>query len=387
MRLEKLSASSLKVSETCLARFKAERDAARGSRQEFDYNRLGSACHDALENYVRQAIMDETAKPEFATLKLLFMSAFHKIFGKLDQTSAVFKDGLDLLEKWYERTAFGGFEIISLEKRECFDLDTSAGRIPFNFVMDRLDKLDDGVYRVLDYKTSRTYMSPEDLFTDIQSQIYALAVRIMHPDAVEIIVEFDMLRHSPVAASYRREDNVLTWKRLKAAAEHIIQSSEEAPPETLNDQCLFCIRKATCGAIQSNIDAGGIYNLGDIQEVVNKRAIIASQEKAAAALRKDLDQMILDYMKQNDIFSIDTPLAEASAKIFPRRSVDAKKVEQVIGAELADEYLGRSLTMKKFDELIASSRISPDARGKLEALVERIPSEPRVETKFKTRFS
>lgn len=387
MILKKLSASALKSSETCMARFKAERDAGYGARIERDFNKLGSACHQALEYYVQTAIMDQGEQPDFSILKLFYMQAFKNWFGKLDTSHPSYQDGLDLLEKWYNRTDFGSFEIISLESKETFDLPTPAGQIPFTYIMDRLDKTGENTYRVVDYKTSRTYMSPDNLFGDIQSRIYALAVQIKYPDAEEIEVMFDMLRFQPVSVFYRKHHNIETWKMLKEAATSIVEADEDSPSETLNDTCIFCIRKTSCSAISKNASVGGVHNLPTMDAIVERRAQLAAQEKAAKSAREELDALILTHMKENEIFDIDTEFVTASAKVSMRRSVDADRVAEIIGEEAANKYLTRNLTMRALDEMLASGNLPVHIIQKVESCIEQIPSEPRIETKFKTRFS
>ena len=387
MKLEKLSASSLKVAEGCLARFKAERDAPRGSSVGRDYNKLGSAVHETLENYIRGAIVEKNIKPTESVLEILWMQAYQNWFGNLDRRAVTYKDGWQILVSWYHRTVFGHFEVLSLEVKEFFELPTPDGPVKFNYIIDRLDKMGENQYRVVDYKTSRQSMSPDELYINIQAQIYALAIQIKYPDAEDIQVEFDMLRHSPVSVFYKKSDNAETWRRLKSAAIHIQQASEENPPETLNDECLFCIRKTICEAAKGNANAGGVLGYGSIEDIINARATLSAQMKAAKAGVEELDDKILRYLMENDITELATDSVNVKANIRSSRKIDSSRVRKILGPKLSGSWLTEAMTVARYEELLKSPDITSSQRRELEGAVNYIPGEPRIDTKFKTRFS
>lgn len=387
MKLEKLSASALKSSETCMARFKAERDMPRDGRVEGVPQLLGSACHEALEKYVEQVHIRNESDPEWDILKLFFMAAYKNWFETADQSGPAFQDGLELLNKWYNRTVFGGFEILSVERFETYVIKTSQGPVNFNYIMDRLDKIGENKYRVVDYKTGRMYISPEQLSGDIQARIYALMVQIMYPDAEEIWVEFDYLRYAPSAVMFRKRDCEETWRTLRDAIKNIHEQDEDNPSETLNNECTFCVRNSTCSAVRANRDAGGVHTFGTIEELVNARAELAAQEKAARKARESLDDLILTHMVENEIFEINTPSVRASAKISFRRSIDADALVNAVGQEVFNKYAGKSMTLGRFEEMLASGSLDPETRLLAESCIQSLPSEPRLDTKFKTRFS
>src|SRR5699024_4479079 len=111
-------------------------------------------------------------------------------------------------------------------------------------------------WEVVDYKTVRVPIQPDDLDTKIQARAYSLAIQIKHPEATKIKVTFDLLRHDPVSIEFTRDDNIAFWKFLVAETQRIVDLDEADVRPTLNPECGFCVKKYSCKLLQANI-AGG----------------------------------------------------------------------------------------------------------------------------------
>src|SRR5690606_25707099 len=166
---------------------------------------------------------------------------------------------------WHKRhVSDGGLtnEVLSVEQKLNFPIKTSAGMIPFTYILDRLDKIENGVYEVVDYKSIRAYIRPEELKGKIQPRAYALAIQIQYPDAEKIFVSFDMLRHNEkIGVTFTRQDNIDTYRYLQRAAERIIATDEDKTEETINEECKWCIKKTTCDTLARSVAAGTVHSL------------------------------------------------------------------------------------------------------------------------------
>lgn len=343
---------------------------------------FGSTVHGALEMYVKQTILASNPAPESLELLIdLLKINFITIYGSSDYSSPEFAEAEEILSRWFDRTDFSQFRVLSAEVKESFPLKTSAGPLPFNYILDRFDQIGEHEYRVTDYKTNAWPINPDDLRKKLQARVYGLATQIKFPDATRIWVEFDMLKHQgPVGTVFTREDNIATWRRIKRTVEKILSTPIESPPETLNSECLFCVRKSSCNELRKNISAGGIFRLDRLEEALPLRLALDKQQRGISATLAELDRLILADARERDGFRFegdDGTILEISAS--SRREVDPERVLKVIGPDLFGQYGGHSITMREFDRLLkAKDVLTPAQRRSLEGLVRMKPGAPKL---------
>jgi hypothetical protein len=384
MELTKLSASAMGVAENCLSRYQADLLAGRNGSISSIPAMVGSACHGAMENFVKFCVMEKKYAHSWATLEIFYMQAFMEVFQTADCEGPEWEDGKALLKRWFARTVFGGFTVLSCEQKLNFKVPTSIGEIPFNYILDRLDQLSETEFRVMDYKTLQQPLSPMDLHDKIQARVYGLAVQIMYPQATRVWVGFDMLRwESAVETSFTRDQNIETWRRIKRACERIIAQDPQNVPETLNSECGWCIKKTTCSAAQANIRAGGVLSYNDLNEMINARALLKMQAKAATDATKELDKHILAQMGEMGVTTIQTDIIQAAAVSRGERSIDPEHVRKIAGQGLFEKYGEVKMTLKQLDDLLADPDLPGDARARIEALITKEYGSPYLSTKEK----
>lgn len=367
------SASALQVAQTCMARYKAENvdRAARPANAAAD---LGTAVHAALEWYVKAVYIDKTKPASLQALLMLYRMQFMVIFDTVDpEGHDWYAEGADMLKVWFARTDFSNRRVVSCEIKTNFMIPTTAGKIPFNYIWDRFDELLDrpNEYEVVDYKTIRRALSPDDLRKKIQARFYGLAAQIEYPNAERIWVRFDLLRHDSVATVFTRDDNKATWAFAKKLTQKIIDTADDDIAETLNPECHFCVRAAACETLRSNVLGGGIWSLTTTDERINARAALEFQRKGIDAVMADLDELILEDIANADVTELASDKYIAKAVQSFRRSVDAERVEHLVGADLFNKYGGISLTMAGFNKLLKDKTVDPALKKQLEGLVYR----------------
>lgn len=377
-----ISASALHVADLCLARYHASNYSKVGAPKSI-YDRaalLGTTTHAALEFYVTTAIQATEHEPTLNYLLQCFTTAFDTLFGQGEHKSQEYKDGVKMLRGWHKRTDFSDVEVISCEVKENFMVPTSEGDIPFNFIWDRADRIKEGVYKIVDYKTARWNINHDDLKKKIQPRAYALAAAIKWKDAEEIWVEFDMLRHERVGIVFTREDNIETWQWIKSTAQRIIDTPESDPPETLNTECRFCIRKQACQALKENVSIGGIFSISTAEEAVDRRAKMEYQLKGLEAAIAELDTVIMPAMKERDAVEIAGEKYQAKIKVSSRREVDGHSVEKVVGTEKFKEYGGLAITVGQYEEMLKDPDLTDEQKAQLRMCVHKKLGEPKIGT-------
>ena len=383
MEPKSFSATALQTAGACLARYKAEHIERSKGFGGVAAN-LGSSVHGALEMYVKNCII-ETKMPATEQMLLdFFKMSYMQVFSTSDTNTIEFLEGLDMLKRWHKRTDFSTFTVLTCEVKESFPVKTSIGEIPFNYIWDRHDQLDEGVYRVVDYKTNVWGINPSDLRDKLQARSYGLAAQIKYPEAKRIWVEFDMLRHNgPVGLVFSRDDNIATWKHIKAEAERIIATPDADPPETLNGECLFCPRSTSCNALMKNIAIGGVLSHGTAAELTDVRAQLDNQRKAVSSALAKIDAVILDRAKAEDVLQFESETNLLNVGISATRAIDPERAEQVLPPEIVRDYMGRTLTIGAVDKLLKGNELNEEQKKQLASLIYMKRGEPRIKTRPK----
>ena len=382
MKPKSLSATALQVAELCMARYTAE---------NFHYSKgmggfaasLGSACHGALELFVKSTKLE--GHPEnwnLAYLLDMYRLSYMQVFGTVDCSGDIFDDGVAMLTDWFKRTDLVNTTVLSCEVKANFLVPTSAGDIPFNYVWDRFDELGDGNFRVVDYKTNRWGLRPEDLKKKIQARCYGLAAAIqlknMGLEYDRIWVEFDMLRHSPVGIVYTREENIATWQFIKDSAEKILATDPNNPPETLNNECRFCVRKQACNALKKNISVGGVFSVATAADAVDLRAALEYQRNGIAAAIAELDEVILADAKAQDVLEFESDMNRLKIGVTARKAVDAERAAMILGPAIFARYSKSSITMTDVNKLLKGTELDDEQKKQLQAAIYKNIGEPRV---------
>lgn len=378
-----LSASALKVAVACLSRYEAEHF-KRGAGMSGSAANLGTTLHSALESFIIGFKIKKDMKWNVETLLELFDKSFTENFGP-DFTVPEYKDGRQILVSWFHRPST--FEtiipaqVLSVETKNNFPLKVFYNGqwvvIPFNYIFDRLDRIGDGEYRVVDYKSNRMSLTVDELRDNIQARAYAIAVATKYSDAKRIWVQFDFLRHESIGVVFTREDNVASYRMLQRIAQRIVdQDPNEKTPETLNPECLWCIRKATCETLASNVDVGGILAI-DANEAAVKYHDIKAKAKALDLLVSDLEKYLI--LHAASLGETDFETEDTQVRVFSgmRRKVDIEKVAQIVGPRIMQQYNG-VIRVTDLDSLYNHPELTPGQKAAIRASITKVPGNPSV---------
>ena len=380
MKFKSLSATALENAIECPARFEAT-NILRAADESNDMARVGTAVHAALELYVRTAVVEQDEKQDKKHLQWCYRNEYPKVFGALDMSSTNYMDGVILLNNWFDRTSFKGFEVLLLETKESFDVPLPGGESrPFNYIFDRLDYLGNNEYRVVDYKTIRANLTYEQLRRKLQARVYGLAAQIRHKDAKRIFVEFDLLRHTPVGVVYTRDENANTWRLIKSKAAELWLMDE--PEEQLNPNCRYCVRAAGCATLQSNIAVGGIEHL-TIEQMVDMRLRLDSQAKGISSLVDEIDIRVLLEMERRETLTLEGDImGVAEASFSSRRSVtDPSAIADIVGPDIASRY--GSFRLGDIDRMFKEEVLTAEQQERIKRFITKSHSAPTIKSRFK----
>lgn len=371
-----VSATSISTFETCPARYKAE-NIDRPPRFSGAAADLGTVIHAALQGYVEKTHMTETPldqRDENEGLLLnLYGQAYHELFGN---DMSMYEDGLDQVKNWWERTDFAGRKVLSCETKESFPIPSAKGPVTFNYIWDRCDQLDNGDVEVIDYKSWRIPVSAEKLKDKIQVRCYALAANIKFPDAPRIWVTLDQTRYDAVGAVFTRDDNAATWRYLKGVVQRIHDTPDEAPPEKINGECRFCIRKQVCETLNRFTDAGGVLPILTTRELARRHATLTNQIKTMTVMVNEIEDTLLKHMQNEDILDLDLGQDIVQVTASKRRQVDAERALRIIGPDMAAKF--GSITMGNIDKLMKDPSLTSEQRSQLAQMIRVKVGEPAI---------
>lgn len=365
-----LSATSIQVYLECPARWRAEyMDGAR--MPSGDAAGLGTVCHETFQVWVEDGHYLNCSKDnEGAVIKGIYDEAYWRTFSD----SARYQEGLDICLAWVARQDWNGRTVVQTEKKMTFKVPTSKGEIDFNFIMDRLDLLEDGTPEVIDYKSYSQPIPPEKLKQLPQPRIYALGTQLMYPDAERIWMSFDLLRYDVIGVLFTREENRATWRWLCKIAERIVQ--DDTAEERLNDNCRWCVRKASCVTLKKHADAGGPLGITDPNVAARRHFELERAIKALEVAKAEVESVLLTHMQTNDEVETAIDGLAVAVTVSSRRDIDSDRVRAIVGDEVMAKY--GVMSIGKLDKLLKSSDLDNETKSRLKGLVTMKYGDPKI---------
>ena len=219
-------------------------------RAKWNFTEFGSCAHLALELF-HEKLMDDSsigASEYSGLMKECFKKAVKKFDLSLLSEPAWSPDGekgglellKDIMQTYLDKIRENGLpEVIGIEVP--YEIEMEDGVIVRGYI-DRIDKISDGEYKVVDYKTSKSlkYM------TNFQLLVYAEVVRRLYDDAKVVHGSYLMLKHGCKEMSWTFTDRDLDQcaKAIKKTAEQI--KSETRWVKKPSMLCKWCDYESIC---------------------------------------------------------------------------------------------------------------------------------------------
>lgn len=237
-----LSASDLSLYLTCPLKYKFAR--VFGIPQEPTINqRFGILIHNVLERFHKEP--PEHEEDGLRRLMRLFETGWHRTgFGTSDDELQYRDRAREALRLYWERERVAEGEPIWLEKK----FDFKVGEHHVRGRVDRVDRLPDGDFELIDYKTGERKTAAE-LENDLQLALYRLAARETWGIEAAFGSYYYVLDGDKVAAPTRPDDAERVERTVLQVGEGIIgQDFEPRPSATV---CSWCDYRLICPAAES----------------------------------------------------------------------------------------------------------------------------------------
>lgn len=325
--------------------------------------KLGLACHESLE-YAGKILMD-AGKSDFTDEeKCAIMDEYNRVSVREGiEELAAHAEGRRLVEARIDNFTTGR-RIVGLETPFGFpksphpDLQTTQG-VPLIGAIDKIVELDDETLLIIDYKTSKTAPTPDQLREDLQLSLYDLVAGLLWPQYKRVVLCLDMLKTEPVY-TYRtpqqRKDfnDYLTevHKQMSALKE------EKDAKASLNVFCPWCDFKDYCDTYQkacnqTKYDFLPSSKLTD-DELIAEHKQITSTAKILDNRKRELNMLIMDKIQRAgaDLMGEDEQMY---IRQNARTNYDPREVSKLIPV---DDLAGMiSLNKKAVDEYCSKNPV------------------------------
>jgi len=237
-----LSASDLSLYLTCPLKYKFAR--VFGIPQEPTINqRFGILVHNVLERFHK----DPPAEGEdgLRVLNGLFEAGWRRTgFGSTDDELQFRDRAREALRLYWERERLSESEPVWLERK----FDFKVGEHHVRGRVDRVDRLPDGEYELIDYKTGER-KSAAELETDLQLALYRMAAREAWEIEAATGSYYYVLDADKVPAPTRPDDAERVERTVLQVGEGVLgQDFEPRPSATV---CSWCDYRLICPAAES----------------------------------------------------------------------------------------------------------------------------------------
>ena len=309
--------------------------------------RLGIACHEALEFAGNIWLEGPPDKDKFTDEEV------GRILAEYLRVSV--REGIEEMEVHAEGKALilsrlGSFrlgkKLISLELPFGFptskypELATDQG-VPLIGAIDKILALDDETLLIVDYKTSKTAPTPDQLKEDLQLSLYDLVGGILFPQYKRTILCLDMLKSEPVFTYRTPQQRVDFNDYLTEVYKQMSELQEETKATaSLNIFCPWCDFKDYCSEYtkaceKSNDTFLPLSKLSD-NDLIEEYQRVSSTIKILDNRKRDLNMLIMEKIQRDgtDLKGEDTQIVirqNARTNYDPRIVVGSVPIEDLPG--------------------------------------------------------
>lgn len=295
------------------------------------------------------------------------------------EETTMFKNGIAMLTRFYKRHPAWNFTILGLETHfemplsdpESNETHTLSG------IIDRIDKIDDDTYEIIDYKTARRMPAQEHADKNLQLAIYHLGVlgRWPHLKDKKIKLTLHYLQHGETLTTERTPEALEKTKEKILSMIHTIEDHMQRNdwPAKSSPLCAMHPYNKICPMWSY------LYQKKDVMEDMGDTAakktledyIILKTTNQQNTLRiKELQATLLGYMNDKGFSRLFSESGYVTKNIREQELYDLEKAKPALDA--IDKWTDiLSVDHKKLEKLFPSLPSSTQTRLREEALIRK----------------
>ncbi len=266
--------------------------------------RLGVAVHEALE-LAGQIWLEKEKFTKADKKKILDKYVEGSVSEGIDDL-AIHKEGYELVKARINDFDIG--KILSLEKtfgyaeEGSLDIMTKDG-VHLIGAIDKAIEIDEETLLIVDYKTSKTTPTPDQLRTDPQLSIYDLAATVIWPDYKRIILSLDMLKGEMVYTYRTPEERMEFSEYLKTMYDQMVSLKKKDVRPRLNIFCPWCDYKEYCDEYKKACKKSDYKFLSTAQlsndDLLAEWGSVRSTKKILDNRERELNMYIMDRIRED----------------------------------------------------------------------------------------
>lgn len=224
--------------------------------------RLGTAVHESLE-FAGNIWMQKAVGVEDQRDLSFTKAEYKKILTKYDEVSIsegiedmdIHLQGKELVKKRLDNFLTGR-KLLGLETKFGFwgkdsgpQIKTKHG-VPLMGAIDKVEEYDEDTLMIIDYKTSKTAPTSDQMRVDPQLSIYNLVAKTLFPQYKRVVLALDLLK-SDISYTYRTQQDLDEFEEyVKIMYDQMLALKAEDVSASLNVFCPWCDFKDYCSTYQ-----------------------------------------------------------------------------------------------------------------------------------------
>lgn len=361
----RISYSSLNDYETCPLKFKY-RNIEKLEEPENVERIFGSLVHDSLEYMF-------SPNPLYPTQDEI-IDYFNKNFetkkqknGELKLDDALRNDGILILKNFYKKNTPWNYNVVDLESRFEVMIDDPLSNEPcvLTGVIDRLDKLDENTYEIIDYKTGKKLPSQDNVDRDLQMSIYNLGLINRWPHLKEKNIKLSLyyVKHGEKLTTSRQPKELEETKNKIINLIREIKNREKKGdfPATPSVLCNWCGFRQICPMWRHLYKKASAPTEEEMQKILAEYFGIKDAENKNKFRLEELKELIHEFMDKEKVDRVFGGEGYITRTIKSTPVYDGQKIREIL------EPLGKWDDVLEFDD------------SKLAKLINLLPPDKKEE--------
>ena len=328
----RISYSGLETFSTCPAKYKFQY-IDRIKTPKIKEAVFGTLIHDCLK------VFHEPSRPipilEDDLLKYFTEKWDSDIYPDKQEEAFAFHQGVDILKKYYLQNQTQEFNIVNLET--LFGAFIGNGSHQITGRIDRIDKLEDGTFEVIDYKTTKKMPSQAIIDDNFQLSVYYLGIISRWPQIREqdrpVKLSLYYLKHGEKLSAIRTNKDI--EKTENKILELISEIEKDNFEPKMNPLCDWCSYQPYCPLYKHKyIKEQKAVDSKQIKEIIKEYFEIKAKQGESNKRINELKEEINIYCDKNEldrIFGDEGYITRLSQQRFNYDSEKLKTILEPLG--------------------------------------------------------
>ena len=254
----------------------------------------------------------------------------------MGEEKSYFKEGLRMLEEFYNKNIPHKTSILDLETRFEVVIDENPdkpnGKHILTGIIDRIDKLPDGTIEIVDYKTGKRMPSQNALNKNNQLSLYAIGLKSRWPRTKmeDLNLSLYFLKFGEKLNTKRTEEDLEEAKDKVIDLIHKIKKSNFEPRSSF--LCGWCGYRNICPVWSHFYEKEEKQNLNnvDIKKTVDKYFTLKKEKEKLEEQLTELKNLIDVYCQQKGLKRVFGENGYFSHTVYNKISYDIPKLKEIL---------------------------------------------------------